>query len=321
MHIANNYNKTIVIKFDAIKNDPYGRHRIASITNEVGKRITPEITPGKLAKRIDNEINEQWEGKDVTIVVNSDDLNVTVKADGREEELSKKSCLLSMFNLRPPSFDKDERLEKLDCEMKDLWKDVIKTQGKRRIERRIQKSCSIPPRLGVDKDVMNGNASARSWKVRIGLFYLLETSDLPAHWPNMTMLQKKQYLGRLLSRQVPAGEISALDKKINSGQWEFIRKGVLAHELGHMSGKSTAYESKKYRNDPQFERGYEYEADDIAASLPDVRIGKGLMTDLEIDKSCLEEEDKETDTHPSLESRIEMLQRKLARRRPKTTHL
>ncbi len=309
------YNKQITINFPAIKDDPYGRHRIASITNEIGKRIPSIIHRSKLAERIDNEIDERWEGKDVTIVVNSDDLSVTVKAGGRKEELRRKSCLLGMFNLQPPSFHLDERLKALDSQMKDLWKAVVKTQGKKRIEKRIKRSCAILAPLGVDKVVMNAWAHGTDRKVKIGLFYLLEPSDLPSHWPKMLMLQKKQYLQRLLSRRIPLNEISALDRKLQSGQWEYIRKGVLAHELGHLTGKSTDFESKKSRNDPQIKRQYEYEADAIVASLPDIRIVKGFVTDLEIEKAIFSpQQDKDSDTHPSLESRIQLLHKKISER-------
>lgn len=213
-----------------------------------------------------------------------------------------------------PSLDINQRLEKIDSEMKGLWKDIIKTQGKGKIEKRIKRSTSIYPLLGVYKEVMNGFADPKQWQVKIGLFYLLESSDLPSLWSKMSIFQKKQYLQKLLSRRVPAKEISMLDRKLQSGQWEYIRKGVLAHELGHLAGKAVDFESKKYKTGPQFERKYEYEADDIAASLPDVRIGKGLMTDLEIDKSVLDEQDEESDTHPSLESRIQLLSKKIAER-------
>ncbi len=134
MIISNHYNKQITIDFRAIKDDPYGRHKIASITNELGKRISPDIAPSKLANRLDNELNEQWEGKDVTIVVNGENLSVTIKGSEGQEILSKKSCLLGLLNLQLPSFDRAQRLQKLDSEMQDLWKDVIKTQGKRKIE-------------------------------------------------------------------------------------------------------------------------------------------------------------------------------------------
>lgn len=108
-------------------------------------------------------------------------------------------------------------------------------------------------------------------------------------------------------------EILKLDKKLQSGQWDYIRKGVLAHELGHLVGKCTSYLAKKYQEIPKLKRHYEYEADQIAASLSDIGVGKGLVIDLQTDKESLFE-DTETSSHPTLASRIERLQEILSQR-------
>ncbi|MBS0615302.1 MAG: hypothetical protein JSR58_01965 [Verrucomicrobia bacterium] len=315
MNIIDNYNKQITIEFSAINNDPFGRHKISSVTNELGKLVFYEGDLQKLAQRIDKEIGEEWEGRDLSILINSEDLSIHLKSGKKQEELTRKAFWFDLFELQPRSLPIDERLKKLAIYEKELWKDIISMRGAEKVERRIQRSCKTPPALGVYSHVMNAHASPAKWKVRMGLLYLLESKDLPENWPKMTLLSKKQYLRRFLSRNVTSADILAFDRKLASGKWEFIRKGVLAHELGHLVGNCIHYAEKNGETDKSA-RDFEFKADKVAAFLPDTRIGEGLMLDLSIDKETTDINDIEEkgDKHPTLESRIERLKEYLAER-------
>lgn len=205
MNFIQNNNKQINIDLRAIEDDPFGRHQIVSMTNELGKQVLFEGDRNQLAQTIDTEMSKKWKGQDVTIVINGEELSVTVQAGGKKEDLSNKSCLLNRLSLKTPSFKEKERLKKLNSYMKELWKDLLKIRGKKIIKKETKRSHLPLPKLATYKEMLNAEAYTTSWKVEMGLFYLLEPSDLPSRWGNMSTFQKKRYLQRLLSLRVPYG--------------------------------------------------------------------------------------------------------------------
>ncbi len=304
------FNNQVVIDFRAIQGDPRGRHRIESITNEVGMRIISCADRTILAKKIDKEIAGSWKGRDVKIIIDSNDLSVSIQDAEERQEIVERSFLIDMFNLKPHSFDVEKRIAKLQLVVNDLWKDIVELRGKEDIESRTKRDASITPKLIKDesyKDPWNAYAGMKNNTVTMGALYLLEPEDLPSHWNHMTMFQKQKFLERLLAEEVSEKDIQGLERRFQTGQWDYIRKGVLAHELGHLTGYATSCLEKKDRNNPKYERHYEHKSDKVAASLPDYRIGRGLFLDLQCDKENTRNPDKESDTHPALNERLERI--------------
>ncbi len=201
---------------------------------------------------------------------------------------------------------------------------------------------------------LTAESSLNEWKIHLGKTWLLEESDLPLNWKELNFLQLHAYLAIVLrnnkitqedselieqlkhvtTNEPPPGFLSKKQKALHDElslilpiheayifinlvtrqEWEAARKGVIAHELAHISG-STANpndESNTYQD-----RMYEKEADYIAASLPDKSIKKGLITFIGImaiistnadERKIIDiAKQKHTDTHPTAYTRLHYL--------------